>query len=665
MKKNFLFIAILFLSSILFAQNVTLIKNLAPADEDGVLLSSQIVTFNFKTYFAGNDGSTTSYFLFSTNGTAQGTKRVSTTQISNIEYLTVNGNLLYFSGYEFSTGLSALFTVNKTGVITKIKSLENIVKIVPFGINGAIFIQKDFNTSTYPFWKTDGTTASTVSLGSFDYKPDFAHFSYFNKSIIIAEQSTNSVKFAPIITDGTVAGTKKLIDFLKPVKFFETIESVTSVKDRIFVSGEVKNTSTGDIFYENYATDGTTTNTYKIDQNNFENAFDINNNIFVVSRNDVKFHNSATKSMDFIADKGYFGSAITKNGKIFFNDSDNFVWSIDGVTKKAKKISAQSSGTSYYDPKLFAKGDSIFYSARTNAGIDWRVINLVNGKDDLFTNFTPPAAFTMTPTMEVLGDQFIFTRVTNAEGSELWSYTGITIAPLAVAVKITTPIKCNGGMAQLDVSTTGGTAPYTYKWSDTKLLGNTPNAIAGTYSVTVTDSKNSTITTNITVTQPTAIVITTTIKQTVAQLKNGTATAVTTGGVSPFTYLWSTTPAQTTPTAVNLDKGNYTVTVTDANQCTSVKTVSITTGVNEVWEKYKFEIYPNPVSEWLNIKFESTENTSASVSIIDMNGKIVQEQLLDSGSKSINISKIPEGIYILKCNFGTSEIATSTIVIQR
>jgi gliding motility-associated-like protein len=50
------------------------------------------------------------------------------------------------------------------------------------------------------------------------------------------------------------------------------------------------------------------------------------------------------------------------------------------------------------------------------------------------------------------------------------------------------------------------------------------------------------------------------------------------GGTSPFTYSWNTTPVQTTPTATNLLPGNYTCTVTDAIGCTYAVTSTVTAG---------------------------------------------------------------------------------------
>ncbi len=56
----------------------------------------------------------------------------------------------------------------------------------------------------------------------------------------------------------------------------------------------------------------------------------------------------------------------------------------------------------------------------------------------------------------------------------------------------------------------------------------------------------------------------------------GSATASATGGTSPYTYSWNTTPVQTSITATGLAIGTYTVTATDNKGCTSTANVTIT-----------------------------------------------------------------------------------------
>jgi gliding motility-associated-like protein len=56
---------------------------------------------------------------------------------------------------------------------------------------------------------------------------------------------------------------------------------------------------------------------------------------------------------------------------------------------------------------------------------------------------------------------------------------------------------------------------------------------------------------------------------------DGSITIQGTGGVGTYAYSWDTNPVQTTETAVGLNAGNYTVTVTDQNGCTSNLTLAI------------------------------------------------------------------------------------------
>lgn len=59
-------------------------------------------------------------------------------------------------------------------------------------------------------------------------------------------------------------------------------------------------------------------------------------------------------------------------------------------------------------------------------------------------------------------------------------------------------------------------------------------------------------------------------------LNDGEATVNVSGGCLPYTYSWSSTPAQTTATATALSSGTYTVTVTDGNGSSASSTVTLT-----------------------------------------------------------------------------------------
>ena len=131
-----------------------------------------------------------------------------------------------------------------------------------------------------------------------------------------------------------------------------------------------------------------------------------------------------------------------------------------------------------------------------------------------------------------------------------------------------TNILCNGNATgSLDLTVSGGTAPYTFLWSNSATTEDLFNLTAGTYSVTVTDVNGCESTNSATVSEPTLLTATLESIVNVSCFGNGdgTATVVATGGLPPYTYLWS--DGQTTDVASELDIGTYSVTVTDANGC--------------------------------------------------------------------------------------------------
>ena len=145
--------------------------------------------------------------------------------------------------------------------------------------------------------------------------------------------------------------------------------------------------------------------------------------------------------------------------------------------------------------------------------------------------------------------------------------------PPAIQLSATaTDALCNGdnsGSAQ--ASATGGTAPYSFSWSNGATSASAPNLVAGTYTVTVTDANNCTETTAVTVDEPLPIQIAATITDALCNGDtNGTIALAVSGGTGAYTYAWNN--GATTPNLQNLGAGSYSVTVTDANNCTETST---------------------------------------------------------------------------------------------
>lgn len=148
---------------------------------------------------------------------------------------------------------------------------------------------------------------------------------------------------------------------------------------------------------------------------------------------------------------------------------------------------------------------------------------------------------------------------------------------LTVAISNAQNVSCNGGSnGQASAIPAGGTAPYTYLWSNSSISAINSGLIAGNYTVTITDNNGCTVIANASINQPPPIQITFTIHQNVS-CKNGndgSATINASGGTPPFNYQW---PNNVNDSVNNgLSAGNFTVTVTDANGCTSTSAIQIT-----------------------------------------------------------------------------------------
>ncbi|MBI2268747.1 MAG: SBBP repeat-containing protein [Bacteroidetes bacterium] len=147
----------------------------------------------------------------------------------------------------------------------------------------------------------------------------------------------------------------------------------------------------------------------------------------------------------------------------------------------------------------------------------------------------------------------------------------------SVLTLVTTPTSntCSFSNGTATVGTTGGTAPYTYIWSNGQTTSTSSGLGAGSYTVTVTDNGGCGGSQSVTIVPSGGITLTTTASNTLCYgSMTGTASANPSGGTTPYTFLWSN--SQTTSVANNIGAGTYTVTVTDKNGCTAKQTVTIT-----------------------------------------------------------------------------------------
>ncbi len=177
--------------------------------------------------------------------------------------------------------------------------------------------------------------------------------------------------------------------------------------------------------------------------------------------------------------------------------------------------------------------------------------------------------------------------VRDATGCTEVSAPGITVtnpAELTVAAVLDNDITCfnfndaqitataNGGVGGFEYSITGPNGPF-------QSSGTFSDLSEGSYTIDIRDANGCTAISNAVVVNNPAELLAAIISSTNVNCfdgSDGTATVNATGGTGAYGYTWSTTPEQNTATATGLAEGQYTVTVNDANSCTTTADIIIT-----------------------------------------------------------------------------------------
>jgi hypothetical protein len=166
---------------------------------------------------------------------------------------------------------------------------------------------------------------------------------------------------------------------------------------------------------------------------------------------------------------------------------------------------------------------------------------------------------------------FYTVTVTDANGCtaeqtvEVWD----AVCNLAAGVAANDP-RCFGAADGSAMTTPlGGTAPFTYLWSNGDPDQTASDLIAGMYSVVVTDANGCQFTTTVTLNDPALLVLEpgAVTDASCPGTPDGSAGVLPAGGTGSISIVWST--GQQGATATNLPAGTHTATATDANGCTA------------------------------------------------------------------------------------------------
>lgn len=137
-------------------------------------------------------------------------------------------------------------------------------------------------------------------------------------------------------------------------------------------------------------------------------------------------------------------------------------------------------------------------------------------------------------------------------------------------------IDCSGDSTGVGLlANTGGTAPFKYKWSTGLTSQNLTGAPAGTHYVRVTDGNSCVSFASVQITEPDPINITGVISNVDCfENSNGSIDASISGGVQPYSLLWSS--GQISEDISGLSAGDYDLTVMDDSSCFETKSFTVT-----------------------------------------------------------------------------------------
>ncbi len=156
--------------------------------------------------------------------------------------------------------------------------------------------------------------------------------------------------------------------------------------------------------------------------------------------------------------------------------------------------------------------------------------------------------------------------VSDANGCTATNTATVDVPALEIPeVLVNVPIYCNGGSASLVVSAFGGVQPYEYSLDGGAYQSSSTleNVGAGAHTVTVRDDMGTTASYDITLDEPSAIVVDITVSG------NDVTGIDISGGTPPYSF------ETDAPSYVDLPNGTYNVTVYDDNGCSTVSSFVI------------------------------------------------------------------------------------------
>jgi hypothetical protein len=265
----------------------------------------------------------------------------------------------------------------------------------------------------------------------------------------------------------------------------------------------------------------------------------------------------------------------------------SYAWSNGDSTMMADSLGAGTYYVTVTDANSMSSTDSVTISEPLALSLSITptatTCGLMNGELlAVVTGGTSPVSYMWSNSDSVanvtgLNSGTYYLTVTDANGCMVYDSADVQdITPPSVSITPGSNVSCNGGMDGMATAVgSGGTAPYSFLWTNNENTAIADSLTAGMQHVMIVDADGCSAIDSIAITEPTvlALTITTDSAPTCFGATNGGVTASASGGTSPYGYAWSNSGS--TASLAGLGAGTFTVTITDANFCTTIDSVTL------------------------------------------------------------------------------------------
>ncbi|MEM7101727.1 MAG: HYR domain-containing protein [Bacteroidota bacterium] len=193
---------------------------------------------------------------------------------------------------------------------------------------------------------------------------------------------------------------------------------------------------------------------------------------------------------------------------------------------------------------------------------------------------------------------------------------------------------------------------FSYTWSNGSTMNSATGLSAGEYTVTMVDNiSGCTGMMSATIEEAPPLMSDILTFDSQCSESSGSASVIVSGGVSPYSYLWSN--GETTTTINNLFSGNYSVTITDADGCTEENIAFVTSEDN------------GPVLDVFSVNVSCAGANDGSIDVTIVGGAMPFTYSWTDGPEVEDRNGLGPGIYTLLVNDANGCFAATSVVISQ